>query len=540
MGLVFNAGEFPPVEGYSDFLWLVAATICERLALPTDLLLPLLSTACGSLLVWRVYAVCTGPLALGRLSSFTAAMLVAASPAFGVWSTSGLETMPQALLTFLLWEELVLRREESDFAVPALLALGLALIRTEGVGWVGVVTGASIVAALRDRAPLGRHLARVAKALAPAALLLGVYHAWRLQYYGTLVPNTALVKAPSGLRSIVRGLRYVSLFGLTTLAPLAPAAAVAWPGTWASGTLLSATVCAAAFPVYAVVVGGDFMPFGRMLLPGLAFAGVLWGALLHEAVRRRGEGLALGVGAGVVVLGLLPGVDVHLVPEGVRALLHFRRSDKDYLSEFNRWENQRENSEGFMYRGLALSQVADPGDAVVAAAVGAIGYFSDLEILDQHGLVTKEVAYHPVPDGPLRESPGHDKSVRPEYFARYEPRFLYARAVWGRLAAGKMKDTLDNWEIDPTVTSRYVPDIYEVSLPAIPHRAFLLVVRRAEAGEKPAELWGEFPERRRSLNAELRAEYEASDEEEPADGPAEDEGGDRGLGGEDGDLPAGG
>jgi arabinofuranosyltransferase len=521
-GLVFNAGEHPPVEGYSDFLWLVLATITERLAWPTDVLLPGLSALCGTALVWRVYVACTTHLALGRTASFLAAAMVAASPVFGVWSTSGLETMPQALLTFVLFEELVFRRDEREWAVVTVLAAGLALIRTEGIGWVAVVVGASTLAALRDGEPVGPHLRRIAKGLVPVAVLLGAYHAWRFQYYGTFVPNTALVKVSTSVRSVLRGFQYVALFVLTTLTPLAPAAAAMWPQTWARGPLVGAVVCAAAFPTYATLVGGDFMPFGRMLVPGLAFAALPWAALLHEVVRRRGEGSALRLGLVVVMLGLLPAFDLHVIPEGVRSKLHFRKSDKDFLSEFNRWENQRENSEGFMYRGIALSQVAEPGDAVVAAAVGAIGYFSDLEILDQHGLVTKEVAYRPVPDGPLQESPGHDKHVRPEHFARYEPRYLYARALWGRLAAGKMKDTLENWDVHPSVTSRYVPDIYEVTLPGIPHRAFLLVVRRLEPGEKPADLWEAFPERRRNLNAELRAEYEASGELDDG-GPAGDE-----------------
>jgi arabinofuranosyltransferase len=521
-GIVFNVSEFPPVEGYSDFLWLVFATLTERLSLPTDLLLPAFSALCGTALVWRVYTVCTHHLALGRGASFLATGFVAASPAFAVWSTSGLETMPQALLTFLLFEELVFRRDDREWAVPALLALGLALIRTEGIGWVAVVIGASTLAAWRDGHPLPGHLRRVARAMLPVALMLGVYHVWRMQYYGTLVPNTALVKVSTSLRSVFRGFKYVALFTVTTVSPLAPALALGWSRTWTRGPLLAALTCAAAFPTYATLVGGDFMPFGRMLVPGLPFAALLWAELLHELVRRRGERTAAFAGLAVILVGAMPAFDLHLAPERVRSALHFRLSDKDYLSEFNRWENQRENSEGFMHRGLALSQVADPGDAVVAAAVGAIGYFSDLEVLDQHGLVTKEVAYRPVAAGPLRESPGHDKHVTPEYFAKYSPRYLFARAVWGRLAAGRMKDTLDAWDVDPSVTSRYVPDIYEVSLPDIPHRAFLLVVRRVEPGEKPLELWESFAERRKNLNAELRAEYEVA-EQGDEDGPAEDE-----------------
>ena len=37
--------------------------------------------------------------------------------------------------------------------------------------------------------------------------------------------------------------------------------------------------------------------------------------------------------------------------------------------------------------------------------------FSGLEVFDQHGLVTKEVAYRPIARGPLTHSPGHDRHV---------------------------------------------------------------------------------------------------------------------------------
>ena len=149
---------------------------------------------------------------------------------------------------------------------------------------------------------------------------------------------------------------------------------------------------------------------------------------------------------------------------------------------------------GFTQRGQALAQIADPGDVVVAAAVGAVGYYSDLEVLDQHGLVTKEVAYRPIPAGPLKTSPGHDKHVEPEFFAKYEPRFLFARAVQGKLAAGRMKDTLDQWEIDVDVMDRYAPRTSTRSpCPARRSAPFLLVVRLLVPGEDPAVLWNEFP-----------------------------------------------
>lgn len=508
-GLVFNPGEFPPVEGYSDFLWLLLAAGLERLRVAPDLVLPVASAACSVALALRIYAVGSDRLGLGRPAALLGALTFAASPAAGVWATSGLETMPHALLVFLLFERLALARPaERDWTGAAVIGMALALIRVEGPAWVALVALAAVVGRWADGLPLRPFLQRLGLVLAPIAALVAMYTAWRYQYYATLVPNTVLVKVGFGWRPVERGLRYVVLFWLTCLVPLLSLLPAPWllrgerRGAWASIVLVAVAV-----PVYAVLVGGDFMPFGRLLVPGLPFGALIAAGALQELVRRRGLRAASVAGGALVGVGLLAGLDVHLVPHSVRRTLHFRLSDQEYLSEHNRWENQKENTDGFRRRGLALAEVAAPGDEVVAAAVGAIGYFSDLVVLDQHGLVTKEVAYRDLPPGPLTESPGHDKHVDPEYFVRYEPRWLFARAVWGKLAAGRMKDTLEQWDVDRDVMDRYVPEFREVALPDVGYRSFLLVVRRVEPGEDPAAMWTTFPALRRKLNAELRTEY---------------------------------
>ncbi|MEQ1502604.1 MAG: hypothetical protein ABMB14_10250 [Myxococcota bacterium] len=525
-GLVFNPGEFPPVEGYSDFLWLLAAFVLEAVGLRPDRILPVVSAVCGAILVVRVHRA-VRQLGVGSTAALWGTLSLAVAPAIGCWATSGLETMPQALLTFLLFERVTLRQPTGSTVIEApgepsivgtvAIAVALSLIRTEGIAWVGVTCAVSVLARWIERVPLGPHLRWLAQVLVPVGIVFGVYTGWRFQYYGTLVPNTALVKVGFGFPLLVRGLEYVMLFFLTCLVPLVSLAPIGWVvrterhGAWAAVSML-----ALVFPLYGFAVGGDFMPFGRLLVPGLPFGAMILAGGLQELIRRsRGsETRATRVGAALVFVALLPAFDLHLVPFALRKPLHFRLSDKDYLSELNRWANQKENTDGFTKRGLALAQVADEGDSVVAAAVGAVGYWSGITVFDQHGLVTKEIAYHELAPGPLTQSPGHDKHVDPEYFAKYAPRFLFARAVEGKLAAGRMKDTLDQWEVKEFVMDRYVPDYYEVTIPGSDLRTFLFVIRHRTSDEDPAKLWNAFPGRRRALNAELRAEYADEPDEE--------------------------
>lgn len=521
LGLVFNPGEFPPVEGYSNLLWVVLCAGLERVGAAPALWVPWLSTACGGILLWRVHTTLRDRLQIGEIAALLAALTLSASPAIGVWATSGLATMPQALLIFLLAEAWLFEDEtrREDWAVPLVIGAALCLLRTEGIGWVTLVAAVSVIPVWGTPA-LPRHLSTLARAYLPVVGLWAAYTGWRWSYYGTIRPHIALTKVSFGGRSLLRGAQYVVLFWLTCVTP---AVALAWGTTLLRGrsrTWLAVFALAAAFPVYAVMVGGDFMPFARLLVPGLPFTALLLGGVLESAATQWADRRwAHAVGVASILVQAVSALDAHVVPEGVRRVVHFRLSDKIFLSEAARWTNQRENTEGFVQRGQALALVADPTDTVVAAAVGAVGYYSGLEVLDQHGLVTREIGLRAVPAGPLERSPGHDKHVDPTYFVKYEPRFLYARAVQGKLAAGRMKDTLEQWSVDRAVTDRYVPDYYEVQLPGEDDRTFLFVVRRSTEDEDPAKVWNSFAGRRRALNAELRAQYA-----DRADDPDQDPG----------------
>ncbi|MEN0067641.1 MAG: hypothetical protein AAGA48_36255 [Myxococcota bacterium] len=495
LGVVFNPGEVPPVEGYSNFLWVAGGAVLEGIGIPIEWALPLVSLLCGVGLLVRIDQVAT-QLGVSDEGRQVALAAFALCPAAAVWATSGLATMPFAW-AFFEWVVCLVVPSSSDVRWRALgIALLLALLRIEGVAWVVVV--AVIGGLTRPRASWMRWVAPVAVGVA----LYALYTAWRVAWFGTWVPNTALVKVELSQWTLLRGLKYLAGFGVVTVVPV-----LAW---MAGLTLLKERVwrvfvgVVAAVGAYGVVVGGDFMPFGRLFVPSLAFTSLLLGRLVSvvaaEVPLRRAMAQAF------IALGALPIAGLHPIPDAWLKGLHFRHSDKEFMQEFERWANQRDNAIGFARRGRALKSIAKPGDSVVSGAVGAIGYVSGLEVLDQHGLVTKEVAYRPGPTGPLRTSPGHDKHVPASYFVKYAPRFLFSRTVSGPLAAGKMKDTLIQWGVPPRVQDRYVPDYWEVTASNDDERTFLFAIRRCEDHEDPRVLWDGFAERRRTLNAELRDE----------------------------------
>jgi arabinofuranosyltransferase len=504
-GVRFNL-EGDPVEGYSNFLWMLVAALFEADLQPIETIMPVLSVTTGALLVGLLWWVLRARAGLDRLPAFAATAALALCPSFDVWATSGLATMPFAFLVFLFWERSTFAEGRWSWVSVGLAGLALATIRTEGIAWVGVIAVLAAAARWTDakRPTLQRTLAPVVLGLVFIGTMFAIYTSWRVAHFGEWLPNTAHAKVGFTMDRLMRGIKYVGLFGLTF-----PMMAIWLAGTWRAlgwrvGAGTSVFLLAVGFPAYGVAVGGDFFPMGRMLLPGLAFGAALFGWTVQALWERRGaeRALAPALVVVVVVVGVIPAFNVHVVPHSAREALHFRLSDKSFMTEYERWENLRDNLAGFSRRGHALRILAHHDDAVVTQAIGVIGYYTDLQLYDQYGLVDREVAKLPSPSGPLLHSPGHDKFVEPGFFAKYEPEILASRTVQGPLASRLMKDTLDRWVIPEPLRSTYVPDFVEVELPGYEGvRSFLLMVRRVREGERARRMWSEFPERRKSLLA---------------------------------------
>jgi len=166
------------------------------------------------------------------------------------------------------------------------------------------------------------------------------------------------------------------------------------------------------------------------------------------------------------------------------------------------------NTEKFELRGRALAIYAEPGESIVSRAIGAMGYYSNLYIYDQYGLVNREIAFLPSEGGPLQKSPGHDKEVEPIYFADRRPDLLFARYVRGRGSAVHMKESLQRWEVPAALRDMYVPDFEEMTLPGETDAGYLFVVRLANEDEG-LRTWDSFEKRRKALHRQLGERYEA-------------------------------
>ena len=78
-------------------------------------------------------------------------------------------------------------------------------------------------------------------------------------------------------------------------------------------------------------------------------------------------------------------------------------------------------------------------------AVGALGYFSELEVYDTFGLVSPEVLQHGTTVA--NASPGHDFSVPVQFFFPRHPTYL--GSVMSRVDSRQAKTLLEFWEQHP-------------------------------------------------------------------------------------------
>ena len=216
-GLRLTPGS-PPVEGFSNPLWVVLLGLSRPLGLEPLAFSRWLGVVLGALAL--VFVALAVPAASGRRlrpADAVGPLVVAASPNYAYWICSGMESGLHALLlagsVWALVRDFRVRRGLTS----GLLLAGLALTRPEAPLVIVVAAGFWMLWLFEeDRSP-GR----------PEAILLGVlglvacaYLAFRWAYFARLLPNTYFAK----LRWDFRPARYLEGFARAYPLPLILAA----------------------------------------------------------------------------------------------------------------------------------------------------------------------------------------------------------------------------------------------------------------------------------------------------------------------------
>ncbi|MBT3220400.1 MAG: hypothetical protein HN348_15040, partial [Proteobacteria bacterium] len=373
-GLVWNVGD-PPVEGYTNFLWVLMMAAGMKLGFLPELLSSAFGCASGSAILYLL-AWFSGRDAMWRTpSAWVAPLLLASSRSFSAWCTGGLETQFFALLLFSGLITLVWEREQERLPLGSALLLGLAaLTRPEGIL---VITIAFVFIAVESRK-------RGLRFLAFSGGIVAVHLLWRLYYYGAWLPNTFHAKV-NGFW-FEQGLAYLALFqqdykvlcyAWLLLLPLLVSRR-------REHGLIASVV--AIYLFYVVSVGGDRFEF-RFLVH--IFPLVYW--LLAQGLWRLPTLLKsrpkLGHGAAWVLTVAIVGQ--HLLARAEPAV-NFRNQ----VATLHRIKSMTAArvEQGKLLRQLVLEEVLPDDLRISVRGAGALPYHSQLYTLDYLGLSDKKIA----------------------------------------------------------------------------------------------------------------------------------------------------
>jgi hypothetical protein len=183
-GLAWNPGG-PPVEGYTDLLYVLLSAGLLRLGADPLVPLKVLGFVCFAAMAWlaaRFSRALGGSSTEGTLASVG----LLAAPGLALWAVSGLETTLFGAL--LLFAAVRFAGDTArDDVLAALALLFAALARTEAPVWALLFV---LLRAWTARATPRRLLPWLAF-VAPYAL----FFVWRAAYFGQLVPNPVLFKS---------------------------------------------------------------------------------------------------------------------------------------------------------------------------------------------------------------------------------------------------------------------------------------------------------------------------------------------------------
>ena len=221
-GLTWNPSD-DPVEGYSNFLWVIAAATLIKLSIPVVggmKLFGLILSLANLFLIYKIaYRVTKS-----ELWSAVAVLFATVTPAWGFWAVGGLENH---LFMFYLYLGMYLLFRDLQSKTTPLFALafaGAAMTRHEGAV---LFIFALVLLAARHFDFRARSITKEAAIrLLTAALLFGAvytpYFLWRVYYYGDFFPNTYYAKtaAGAGIPELWAFLKYFSPFLLMAIPSL--------------------------------------------------------------------------------------------------------------------------------------------------------------------------------------------------------------------------------------------------------------------------------------------------------------------------------
>jgi hypothetical protein len=363
--LRFNLSDERPIEGYSNFLWVVLTSVFFHFNINHIIALKvlgmILALASLGLVFWILKDI------LGDISSALAGVwMLTLFPSFALWSIGGLET-PLYIFSILLAVGFFLKQKR--LWLSSLLFLLPALTRHEGIVIYFIAFFLLLFKNITNLRNAGEKdkknhkrilLQEMLSFTLPFVICYGIYYIWRWQYFGMFMPNTFYAKVKfsayflkNKLLKKASVLHYISPLMLLAL------------GNFLSGKRDRKFRMMAFFTIITALLSilpyRDWMPGFRYVLPAIPLL-IIMGSV---SLVRIGKNKNLKF-LGALVLMII--VSFYLLTGNV----FLRGANKSIC------EPQKEV-------GLWLKGIAPEGSSLATFDLGAVSYYSEIPVIyDTH------------------------------------------------------------------------------------------------------------------------------------------------------------
>lgn len=415
-GLAWNIGDPNPVEGYTNFLWVLLIAIGEYFNFEIISWSMMLSMLFGLGTLLFTYQLCLTVLD-SKLLGLLAVFLLGTNFTFSSYLTGGLETQLQTFLivissyfTFLLIKKKSFDKK-SALALSVLFSLCI-LTRIDSILFCLPLFIALIWRCWKSDQTTSDKTIFSSLLSLPGILVLASWILFKWNYYGDILPNTFYVKASGhfALMTILRGLvynaRFIISYGLILFLVILLVTPNIRKALWQNLPLKICIVLIASWVVYMIKVGGGFMEF-RFFVPILPF---IFLVVTKMIVFLKQNQLRFALVISLIFF----------------SMHHAVFYDTSYGIESTRDLNALIKSKNHAWQeiGMVLGELfGNPNHQVKIAvtAAGAIPYYSSLKSIDMLGLNDKWIARNGLP---LGSRPGHTKIASIDYLIQQDVNLL--------------------------------------------------------------------------------------------------------------------
>jgi hypothetical protein len=278
-GLVFSTDGSAPVEGYTNFLWVILETPLFLLGMSDAAIInaiKLIGIGFGTgVLIFSFLLI--REIAADNVMSSIGVLFLACVPELALWAVGGLET-PMYIFWLVagVYQYIREKRKGRLHIVSMIFFALMALTRPEGLFFAIAIAGWDVIGTLRNTSSPKNFKPIVVGTLA-FLVIYGCYFFWRYNFYGLPLPNSYYAKRLASSAHILHRLKQLSSF-IVQLFPFFSVACFAYIALRRNGQNQNLVVVFACLVLmsFSLIARNEWMPGYRYELPFIPFLMILF------------------------------------------------------------------------------------------------------------------------------------------------------------------------------------------------------------------------------------------------------------------------